>query len=112
MQKTRSHGTLTSSHSTMASVSSSRQVSGLSNSLTALGSIGLRDHRLKPSALHGMAQVIAWLAWSGASGMTLPIQISSAMTAPVASIFMPEMTTPSSSSRTTWSVGTGRFCLW
>ena len=62
MQKTRSQGTFTLSQSTMASVSSSRQVSGLSNSFAALVSIGLRDHRLRPSVLQGKAQVIAWLA--------------------------------------------------
>jgi hypothetical protein len=42
--------------------------------------------------------------------MTLPSQTSFASTAPVASIFMPEITRPSSSSRTTWSAGTGMFC--
>ena len=58
-----------------------------------------------------MAQVIDSFFCSGASGMTLPIQMSLANTAPVASIFMPEMITPSSSSRTTRKVGTGKFCL-
>ena len=72
----------------------------------------MRDHSVSPGALHGMAQVIASFFWSGASGMTLPIQISLAKSAPVASIFMPEMTTPSSSSRTTRKVGTGMFCFW
>jgi hypothetical protein len=56
-----------------------------------------------------MAQVMASFFWSGASGITLPIQISLAKTAPVANIFMPEMTTPSSSSRTTRKVGIGMF---
>ena len=37
---------------------------------------GLRDHSVSPGALHGTAQVIASFFWSGASGMTLPIQIS------------------------------------
>jgi len=35
----------------------------------------LRDHSDRPLALHGIAQVIASFFWSGASGMTLPIQI-------------------------------------
>ena len=55
---TRSHGTLTSSHSSMLSVSSNRNASGLSNSLTASRSNGLRDHSDRPGALQGMAQVI------------------------------------------------------
>ena len=59
--------------------------------------------------MHGIAQVMASFFWSGAIGITLPIQISLAKIAPVASIFMPEMTTPLSSSRTTRSVGTGIF---
>ena len=37
---------------------------------------GLRDHSVSPGALHAMAQVMACFFWSGASGMTLPIQIS------------------------------------
>ncbi len=37
---------------------------------------GLRDHSVRPGALQGTAQVIASFFWSGASGMTLPIQIS------------------------------------
>src|SRR5436305_1407750 len=65
----------------------------------------LRDHRASPGASHGTAQVMASFFWSGASGMTLPSQISLASTAPVANIFMPEMTTPSSPSRTTRRVG-------
>jgi hypothetical protein len=40
-----------------------------------------------------------------------PIQISSAMIEPVASIFMPRTTTPSSSSRTTRQLGVERFCF-
>ena len=67
----------------MASVSSRRQLKGLSNSLYAFGSKGLRDHNESPGALQGMAQVIACFDWSGAKGIKLPIQISSAMTAPV-----------------------------
>ena len=59
----------------------------------------------------GTAQVIDSASWVGASGIRFPIQISLANTAPVASIFMPEITTPSSSSRTTRSVGMGRFCF-
>ena len=95
----------------MLSLSSKREDKGASNSEVQPVSIGLRDHSLSPCALHGIAQVIACFSWSGASGMTLPIQISLAKTAPVASIFMPEMTTPSSSSRTTRKVGTGKFGL-
>ena len=37
---------------------------------------GLRDQSVRPSALHGTAQVIDSFFWSGASGSTLPIQIS------------------------------------
>jgi hypothetical protein len=36
----------------------------------------LRDHNERPAALHGTAQVTASFFWSGASGITLPIQIS------------------------------------
>jgi hypothetical protein len=57
-----------------------------------------------------MAQVLGSGGWSGASGMRFPIQISLADTAPVASISMPEITAPPQSSRTTRSVGIGRFC--
>ncbi len=106
-----SHGTLTFSHITIESVSSKRQVSGLSNSFGAWRSNALRDQSVTPGAFTGIAQVIDSGSWFGASGMRLPIQISLANTAPVASIFMPEITTPSSSSRTTRSVGTGMFCL-
>ena len=83
----------------MQSLSSKRQASGLSNSFR--GKNGLRDHSERPGALTGTAQVTACFTWSGASGMRLPIQISSEKAAAVASIFMPEMTMPLSSSRTT-----------
>jgi len=48
------------------------------------------------------------LARLSSMGVRLPIQTSSANTAPVASIFIPEMTTPSSSSPTTCKVGSSR----
>ena len=78
--------------------------------MCSLSPNGWRDHNCRPGALQAMAQVMASFFWSGASGMTLPIHISLAKAAPVASIFMPEMTTPASSSRTTRKVGTGMFC--
>jgi hypothetical protein len=96
----------------MLSVSSKRHARGLSNSFLALGSKGCLDHKLKPAALHGTAPFTACLTSSGANGNRLPIQISSANTAAVANIFMPEITTPSSSSRTTCRLGIGRFCFW
>ena len=74
---------------TTLSLSSKRKESGLSNSLLACGSNGLRDHRERPGALTGTAQVIASFLRSGATGWTLPTQISLAKTAPVASSFMP-----------------------
>ena len=43
-------------------------------------------------------------------GVRLPIQISSANTAPVASIFMPDTVTPASSSATTCRFGSSRSC--
>ena len=67
---------------------------------------------VRPGALTGRAQVTDSASWVGASGSKLPIQTSLANTAPVASIFMPEITTPSSSSRTTRSDGTGRLRVW
>src|SRR5204863_117107 len=88
-----------------------RDVSGLSNSLGAWRSKGFLDHSVTPGALTGMAQVTDSCSWVGARGSRLPIQRSLANTAPVASIFMPVTTRPSSSSRTTLSEGTGRFCL-
>ena len=107
-----SHGTLTFSHITIESVSSKRQASGFSNSHGAWRSKGFLDHSATPGEFTGIAQVIDSASWFGASGIRLPIQISLAKTAPVASIFIPEMTTPASSSRTTRSVGIGRFCFW
>jgi hypothetical protein len=94
----------------MLSVSSNRHASGFSNSLAHSRSSGLRDQSDSPGALHGTAQVIDSATWSAASGKRLPIQISLANTAPVASIFMPETITPSSVSFTTRNVGTGMFC--
>ena len=94
---------------TITSVSVKQPINGLllSNSLRAVKA--WRDHSVRPAAFTGTAQVTACFTWSGASGMRLPIQISSEKAAAVASIFMPEMTMPLSSSRTTCKVGTGRL---
>src|SRR5260221_12843335 len=108
---TLSHGTLTLSHITIESVSSKRQASGLSNSQRACNSKDLRDQRVTPGVPVGMAQVIDSASWVGASGSRLPIHSSLANTAPVASIFMPETTRPSSSSLTTRSDGTDRLLV-
>ena len=56
-------------------------------------------------------QVIDSFTWLGAKGMMLPSQSSSANTAPVASIFIPFNTTPSSSSAVTRRVGGARSVL-
>src|SRR3990170_2702719 len=96
----------------MASASSKRQVSGASNSDCARLANGLRDHSDKPLALQGTAKVMDSALASGDSGRMLPIQISSASAEPVASIFMPEITTPSSSSAITRQDGFGKFFFW
>ena len=70
-----------------------------------------RDHRLTPGVFTAMAQVTASRFWEGASGSRLPIHSSSAKMPPVASIFMPETTTPSSVSSTMRKVGIGKFCF-
>ena len=56
-----------------------------------------------------IAQVIDCFTWSGAKGIKFPIQISFAKIALVASIFMPDITTPLSFSDTTDKVGIGKF---
>lgn len=70
-----------------------------------MGSIDLRDHRLTPGVAAGMAQLMASFSRPGASGVRLPIQISSTKAPPVASIFMPWMVTPASSTAVTCSDG-------
>ena len=58
--------------------------------------------------LIGSAQVMLSLWRLSSMAVRLPIQTSSANTAPVASIFMPETVTPLSSSATTCRVGSSR----
>jgi hypothetical protein len=58
--------------------------------------------------LIGNAQVMLSLARLSSMAVRLPIQTSSANTAPVASIFMPEIVTPPSSSAMTCRVGSSR----
>ena len=58
-KKTRSQGTSTSSKTIMASLSSRRDVNGLSNSLTAYCSNDLRTQIEMPSLPVGTAQVTA-----------------------------------------------------
>ena len=110
--KTRSQGTCTSSKTIIESDSSKRWASGLWNSIPCAEPNGLRAQSETPGAFTGTAQVTDSLTWLGASGMMLPIQSSSANTAPVASIFIPLSTTPALSSAVTLSVGGLRSALW
>ena len=71
--------------------------------------IKIPDTKDNPFELQGIAQVIDCFTWSGAKGIKFPIQISFAKIALVASIFMPDITTPLSFSDTTDKVGIGKF---
>src|SRR5262245_57567085 len=95
-KNTHCQGTFTSSNTTMASLSSKREVKGSSNSVTAYCSNGFRTQIETPGAPVGTAQVTACCFWSGASGSRLPTQIWSENTAAVPSILMPLSTMPSS----------------
>src|SRR4029077_11977378 len=92
-QNTLSHGTFTFSNSTALSVSSKRAANGLSNSLTAKRSKGLRDQMLTPGALRGTAQVIDSFSCPGPTGCRLPHQVSWQNTEAVPSILRPLMGT-------------------